>query len=558
MNLPAERHPPATVLSLGEIELDLAGRRLTRRGQPVRLSRTEWRLLEELAAQAGQIVSHRALLQRVWGDAYGDEANYLHVYIRRLRHKIEADPANPRFLRSEPGIGYRLDVPRRQPAPEPAPAVPPPAAPPVASPIPAALTSLVGRRSELEQVVGLLRQPDVRLVTLAGPGGIGKTRLALAAALQLGDDFADGAALAALDAVRDPAQVAGAIIRALGLTESGAQPAAEQLRASLRERSLLLVLDNFEQVLAAAPLVSELLAAARGLKVLATSREVLRVYGEHEVRVPPLSLAAQLSGGQAEAVQLFIERARLVRPGFALSAENAAAVEAICARLEGIPLAIELAAARLRRLTPAAVLQGLTRRLMLGGGPNNAPHRQQTLRDTIAWSYMLLTEAEQRAFRQLGVAVGGCTPAAALAICATDSGAPIDAANLESLADKSLLHSLEDHDGGLRYAMLETIREYALERLADDPAGQAVRDRHLAAFLALAEQAAAGMEGPGQVGWLDTLAADNENLRAALDWGLRPDAPAAAQAQAQRLAAALGGFWELRGHWTEGRGWIGR
>jgi len=423
--------------------------------------------------------------------------------------------------------------------------------------LPVVRSALLGRERELGQAGALLLRDDVGLLTLTGPGGTGKTRLSLQVAADSIERFADGVFFVSLAPIADPALVPSTIAQVLGVREMGGQSVLEGLKEYLREKQLLLVLDNFEQILEAATIVAELLAAGAGLKVLATSRAALEVREEHELPVPPLALPdprrtpdpADLAGYPA--VALFVERASATRPDFALSEENAAAVAEICARLDGLPLAIELAAARCRLLSPAAVLARLERRLsLLTAGPRDLPERQRTLRDTIAWSYDLLDVAEQRLFRRMGVFVGGCTLEAIEPVCDPDGELGIDLFDgVASLASKSLLRQ-DDVDGEPRFWMLETIREYALERLEERGETEEMRRRHAEHFVALAEESERGLEGREQSTWLARLDREHDNLRAALAW----DAPMMSDRELRgRLAAALVYFWFMRGHYTEGR-----
>jgi predicted ATPase/class 3 adenylate cyclase len=354
-------------------------------------------------------------------------------------------------------------------------------------------TALIGREREVEAVRTLLRREGVRIVTLTGPGGTGKTRLGLQAAADLIDDFADGVFFVALAAATESALVAATIAQALGIEQRAGRPRWEDLKSYLRDRQILLVLDNFEQVVTAAPAVADLLAAAPQLKVLVTSREVLHLRGEKEFPVPPLALPDRQhlpplnTLSQYSAVALFIERALDVKPDFAVTNENAPAVAEICHRLDGLPLAIELAAARIKLFPPQALLSRLESRLkLLVGGARDLPARQQTLRDAIAWSYDLLDENEQRLFRRLGVFGGGCTLEAVETVCNAVGGLGLDVAEgIASLVDKSLIQPMpgKEVESDPRFAMLQTIREFSLECLEMSGEARALRRRYASCFL---------------------------------------------------------------------------
>ncbi len=419
--------------------------------------------------------------------------------VRRLATALELDPN---------GRAALLAAAR----PDAAPPAPPPTGPPTATryaPLPTPPAPLLGRDAELARLAALLGDPARRLLTLVGPGGIGKTRLAVELAATRRGDFADGTAFVDLAAIRDPDLVPPAIADALQLHEIGGQPLPDRLKDARRDRHLLLLLDNFEQVLDAAPLVADLLSACARLTVLATSRAPLRLRGEREFPVPPLALPdpAHLPAPDAvaayPAVALFRERARAVRPDFALTAENTPTVVAICARLDGLPLALELAATRLKSLSPGALLARLDKRLpLLTGGARDLPARQRTLRDTIAWSEGLLAPEDRAFFRALAVFAGGGPLTAIEAICHPPAGAtPLPGGvlldRLGILVDQSLLRQIAPDRDEPRFAMLETIREYATERLAASGEMATYQDAHAAYFLVLTEAAEPELQGAG-------------------------------------------------------------
>jgi predicted ATPase/predicted Ser/Thr protein kinase len=423
--------------------------------------------------------------------------------------------------------------------------------------LPVPRTGLIGREAEAGALGKLLGREEVRLVTLTGPGGIGKTRLALQVAREITDQFPGGVVFVPLSGVGEADLMASTIAQAMGVSETGGQSPQEALEQYARGLSqpLLLLLDNFEHLVSSAPWIAHLLSSGPRLKVVVTSQAPLHIYGEQEFPVPALALPDLQSMpplevlGRLPAVALFVERARAVKREFVLTRENADAVAAICARLDGLPLAIELAAARIKLLSPAGMLARLQSRLqLLTGGALDLPTRQQTLRGTVDWSYGLLNAAEQTLFRRLSVFAGGCTLEAVEAVCDTQGNLGIDALDgVASMVDKSLVQQVERGDAETRFVMLSTIREYALERLAESEDEAKTRRAHAAYYLVLAEEGAE--EAVVDPGWLDRLELEHDNFRTALDYLIRiGDAE-----WGPRLGAALFHFWETREYLTEGR-----
>jgi predicted ATPase/DNA-binding SARP family transcriptional activator len=541
--------------ALGDIAYEEFARAESVRLEEARLAALEEALAADLAAgRAGRIVAElealvaaeplreraRELLMLALYQA-GRQAEALEEYQRArvaLVHELGIEPGRAlkrlqrAILRQEP----ELDAANAK-------AIPQLAVPP---------TPFLGRERELERVAAMLRRPEVRLLTLTGTGGIGKTRLALEVARALADEFTDGVHIVPLGSVADPTLVVPTIAQTLGVLPVGSA-AAPALQLHLRARSILLVLDSFEHLVPAAPDLVDLLAAAPGLKMLVTSTAVLHVYSEREFVVPPLELPAPGHDHDADrllgvpSVALFVRRAEAVNDEFALDESSGPIVAEICRRLDGLPLAIELAAARTKLLPPHAMLERLGHRLqVLGGGARDAPARQQTLRATIDWSFGLLTPDEQRLFARLGVFAGGCTLEAAEAVCG--EGTPlID--GIASLLDKSLLRSTGDAP---RFSMLDTLREYALERLEHDSAGAQLRRRHAIYFVALADRAEPELTGARQAEWYERLESDHDNFRAAL----RHTLSVGSGTLALRLSSALPRFWQVRGYAGEGRTWL--
>ena len=423
------------------------------------------------------------------------------------------------------------------------------------------LVPFIGREQEVEEVRQKLLHRDVRLLTLTGAGGVGKTRLGLEVARQVRDQFADGESFVALAPISNPALVPSAIAQALRVKQEAGQSVTEALEQYLRNRQLLLVLDNFERLLEAGLPIVRLLAGCPRMKVLVTSRIVLRLQGEHTYEVPPLSLPpagdrpSPEELGRYEAIRLFMQRAQAANSRFTITTENAPAVIELCRRLDGLPLAIELAAARIRLLPPEAMLSRLGNRLgLLRGGARDLPGIQRTLRATLDWSYDLLDLVERSLFARLAVFVGGWTLEAVEAVCDVGDEAEVSE-HMSALVDKSLVQQQANIQHEPRFTMLETVREYALERLQESGELERLRRGHAGYFLELAKEEERASQGPLQGAWLDRLEIEHDNLRAALTWSLTSQGD---NEMGLKLTGALSHFWYVREHHSEARMWLQR
>jgi predicted ATPase/DNA-binding winged helix-turn-helix (wHTH) protein len=537
----------------GGFRLDLSTGAVLKGGEVVKLRPKVFEALKYLVENSGRLVSKKELIEAVWPDSFVTDDSLVQCTVE-LRRAL--DDQGQQLLKTVPRRGYLFtanvvrhtanqDVPRvTEPFGLSETRVPPPAKTTRKRiDLPKPRTSLVGRDRQVAEATELLLRPNVRLFTLIGPGGAGKTRLALAVATDVSKHFPAGVQFVGLSAISDPALVGGAIAKALGIQQVANRTIPEMVEDEFRDSEpFLLLLDNFEQVLPAATLVAEVLEACPSLKIVVTSRECLRIYGEQEFPVAPLE--------QDSAIELFVERARAARPNFAITSENAPAIREICTRLDGLPLAIELAAARTRVVSPGTMLDRLQSRLqLLTGGSLDLPARQQTLRSAIDWSHDLLSEPEQRLFRRISVFVGGCTLEAAEAVCNTNRDLDLDLFEaVSSLLDKNLLQNLDIPAAEPRFTMLETIREYALERLVCGGEEFAVRRAHAAYCLVLAEEGNPELNSADRAIWLSRCDIEIDNFRSALDfvfktvdldWGLR-------------LCIALFKFWDMREHLTEG------
>ena len=527
-----------------DFEVDVLAYELRSGGTPLKLKPIAMELLLLLTERRGQLVTREQIIERIWGKTvFLDFDNSINSAINSIRRALRDNVERPRFIQTVPRRGYRF-IASILPAAATVPKIP-------ITNLPTQRTSVVGRDHEIEHVCRKLRGPGVRLLTLVGAGGVGKTTLARVVASRLLHEFPDGVFFIDLTAIRQPELVASTVGQVLGIEQ--AELNLTTLKERLRTRNMLLILDNFEQVLPAGSLVAELLAAAPGLKVLVTSRALLQRPGEREYIVPPLAApetGADVSRSELTgygAVMLFVERARAVKPDFELTEENALSVARICARLDGLPLAIELAAARVKLLSTRAILSRLDHRLkLLTGGSPDLPTRQQTMSAAIDWSYELLSDEEKRLFRRLAVFEGGFTVEGAETILGDTE--VLD--GISSLVNQSLVAVREAVENAEpRMQMLEVVREYAVDRLETCGEAERIRNAHAAYFLTLTEQAEPQLHGPQPAEWLSRLDAEYDNLRAVLRWSLANDRVTAA-----RIAGALRNFWVFRGYLTEGLG----
>jgi predicted ATPase/DNA-binding winged helix-turn-helix (wHTH) protein len=539
----------------GNFTLDVGKGCLLKGDTEIKLRPKVYETLKYLVEHAGRLISKQELMQAVWPDAFVTDDSLVQCTLE-LRRALE--DRGQLLLKTVPRRGYLFtaDVsqgangPSHFPGPttarisEDGPGSSTGKLPKKGHELPVPRTSLIGREQEVKEACELLLRDDVRLLSLTGPGGAGKTRIALAAAAALADHFTAGVQFVNLASIVQPELVATALADALEIQQVANRSIPQLIGDQLHDSGpFLLLLDNFEHLLPAASVVAETLEASPSVKIMVTSRACLRIYGEQEFPVTPLA--------QNSAVELFAQRAAAVWPDFAITSENASAVQEICRRLDGLPLAIELAAARTKVLSPGAILDRLQSRLqLLTGGALDLPQRQQTLRNAIAWSHGLLNDAELKLFRRLSVFVGGCTLEAAESVCNTKMDLGVDLfEGLSSLVDKNLVQRMDRSQTEPRFAMLETIREYGLECLIKSGEHAATRRAHAAYSLVLAEEGNPELGASERTRWLSQCDVELENFRAALDWLFQTTD----LDWGFRLCVALFRFWDMREHLTEGR-----
>jgi predicted ATPase/DNA-binding winged helix-turn-helix (wHTH) protein len=532
----------------GEFTFDVTRGCVLKAGKEIKLRPKVYETLKYLVEHPGRLIGKQELMQAVWPDTFVTDDSLVQCTLE-LRRAL--NDRNRKVFKTVPRRGYLFTAevvpPETKAVETDLPGGHEPSSgksPKRRREIPIPRTSLVGREQQVAEIGEILLRDEVRLLSLTGPGGAGKTRLAVAVAGAIADKFVAGVQFVHLSSITNPDLVAIALADALEIQQVANRTVPQLIGEQLQNSGpFLLVLDNFEQVLPAAAIVAETMEACPSMKVLVTTRSCLRIYGEQEFPVTPLP--------QNSAIELFGQRAAAVWPDFAIAAENARAVQEICARLDGLPLAIELAAARTRMLSPSAILERLQSRLqLLTGGPLDLPERQQTLRKAIDWSHDLLNEAEQKLFRRMAVFVGGCTLEAAEAVCNTSRDLGVDLFDgLSSLVDKSLVQCADRNEAEPRFAMLETIREYALERLNDAGEQSAARRAHAAYCLVLAEEGNPELAPDDRTRWLTQCDAEIDNLRFALDWLFETRD----MEWGFRLCVALFIFWDMREHLSEGR-----
>ena len=557
----ADPDPKSPIFLFGPYALDVRAGELRKRGVKLKLRGQPLQVLTALLKHAGVVVTRDELRAEIWaGDTFVDFDHSLHNAVARLREVLDDPAKTPRFIETLPRRGYRFigKVRRAESSPT--------AAQPTRSPDSLVTWSrgssmrasnIIGRTREVAEICQELRNPGTRLLTLTGVGGAGKTTLSLAGARQVMHDFPDGVFFVNLAEVRTPELVIPAVAQAFGIKEGDAKPLLELLTDFLSTKEILLVLDNFEQVLRAGTVIAELLSSAPGLKVLVTSRSLLRLSSEREYRVPSLAIIEPTAERSPEellrcdALKLFVDRAKAARPNLTLSADDTRTIAAICAHLDGLPLAIELAAARMKVLSPREISQRLNRRLnLLTGGASDLPARLRTMRGALDWSYELLTETEQLLFCRLGVFAGSFSLNSAECVVGTLPGQQQDQNVLDaltSLLNQSLLLMDQGDGGDARFRMLGVVREYALDRLRTVDEAGATQRIHAEYFLSLVEQAEPQLQGSDSSKWLKRLEEEYDNLSEALNWSLKNDF-----AMAVRFGMALRYYWDFMGHLAEG------